>query len=96
VGSPSFLRPHLPSQIVGTSKSFLHQTHITLSATMAEPNGEEAVRSRAQQPVLARHRTKEQVEQNKKTQQSPGFFPMGYKEGFSQWVSHDKTAFMNH
>ncbi|KAL9062916.1 MAG: hypothetical protein Q9157_008544 [Trypethelium eluteriae] len=61
---------------------------------MAEAGGDDDIRSRRQQPMLARHRTKEQVEQQKKPVQQGGYFPMGYKEGFSQWKppTHTKTG----
>jgi cardiolipin-specific phospholipase len=52
-------------------------------------SGSDDVRSRSQQPMLASQRAKKQTETPTKdngTGRFSQFFPLGYKEGFSQWV----------
>ncbi|KAI9663163.1 MAG: hypothetical protein M1821_008211 [Bathelium mastoideum] len=63
---------------------------------MAEADGDDSIRSRGQQPMLARHRAKQQAEQGKKPAQQTGYFPMGYKEGFSQWWAGLSPASTEH
>lgn len=51
---------------------------------------DESVRTRTQQSPLASQRAKQQASaaaEASRTGRSPGYFPLGYKEGFSQWVS---------
>jgi hypothetical protein len=60
-------------------------------STMSSGSGStEDVRSRGQQPVLASQRAKEQSRNDPNQGNRGGFsyFPLGYKEGFSQWVGN--------
>ncbi|KAI9695707.1 MAG: hypothetical protein M1820_008470 [Bogoriella megaspora] len=66
---------------------------------MAQPtdaSGDDAVRSRGQQPMLARQRAKQQAKEEDRPAQRSGWFPMGYKEGFSQWWQGLTPAMTEH
>ena len=57
-------------------------------STAAANSNDDDLRSRSQQPVLASQRAKANgtpTEANR-TARFSGYFPLGYKEGFSQWV----------
>ena len=60
-----------------------------MSATTADSNNNDELRNKGQQSPLASQRAK--AENNDAKDESPakrfGYFPVGYKEGFSQWVS---------
>ena len=55
----------------------------------AASGGDDDYRSRAQQSPLASQRAKKAntpTEANRTGRISAGYFPLGYKEGFNQWV----------
>ena len=53
----------------------------------------EEQRSRQQQPMLASQRAKlEQAPRDTRSGRISAYFPLGYKEGFSQWVSGPAAA----
>ena len=51
----------------------------------AASSGDDDFKSKSQQSPLASQRAKEGG-QAKRTGRFTGYFPLGYKEGFSQWV----------
>ena len=60
-----------------------------MAATATDSGGDESLRSKTQQSPLASQRAKTSntpTEANRKGRMST-YFPLGYKEGFSQWVS---------
>lgn len=65
---------------------------------MSQPNmadSDSEVASRSQQSPLASRRQKE-ADPSKRQSRFSGFFPMGYKEGFSQWWSAPAAADAEH
>jgi len=52
---------------------------------MSATGQDEDASKRNQQPMLARHRAKEAGQEGTQTPKS-GYFPLGMKEGFNQWV----------
>ena len=61
-----------------------------MAAAATDPSGDNNLHSRTQQSPLASQRAKTSsntpTEANRKGRMST-YFPLGYKEGFSQWVS---------
>ena len=60
--------------------------NFTMAATESDPE----THQHKQQPMLARHRQQQQDSTSTDgapAAPKPGFFPLGYKEGWSQWVS---------
>ena len=60
-----------------------------MSAATANSGGDDELRSRSQQSPLASQRAKNAktpTEANR-TGRFGGYFPLGYKEAYSQWVS---------
>ena len=53
---------------------------------MASSDAEAEVRNRGQQPMLASQRAKDTPSEATRTAGKTGYFPLGYKEGFNQWV----------
>lgn len=77
-------RTHLFIQIYCKSEV----RYSTMSATTANAGGDDEIRPRSQQSPLASQRAKEgdtPTDANK-TGKSGGYFPLGYKEAYSQWV----------
>ncbi|KAL9130541.1 MAG: hypothetical protein Q9217_001309 [Psora testacea] len=60
-----------------------------MTATTAEPGGDDTLRNRTQQSPLASQRAKggNTPSEANRTGRMSTYFPLGYKEGFSQWVS---------
>lgn len=58
-------------------------------ALTGDSNGPDEVQARAQQSPLASQRAKQESSSGRNGQaaKAGGFFTLGYKEGFSQWVS---------
>ena len=81
-----FLRPQ------GGKRKGLEATRILTKrdATMATADSDSEVTKQKQQAMLARHRT----EASNATK--PGMFPLGYKEGFSQWWAGLSPAVTEH
>lgn len=52
---------------------------------MVSPNGDEEVPSQGGQPMLASQRAKANGTDSKPKSRMDSFFPLGYKQGFSQW-----------
>ena len=62
-------------------------------ATATANGNDDDLRTRTQQPMLARQRAKQSgtAAEDGLQAKRPGFFPLGYKEGFSQWVANFST-----
>lgn len=89
-----------PSAILrnpGSSLDISRRSNHVMSTASVSGSGDDA-RARKQQPMLARHRSKEQQMSHPTEEQrmgrAGGWFPLGYKDGFSQWVfSHTYATF---
>ena len=62
----------------------------SMSTNTASPSGDDELRSRPQQSMLASQRAKQNSNSTeaRKTGKSGGYFPLSYREAYSQWVSH--------
>lgn len=80
------------SSLVNRSESHLRTTYSTMSASASSDD----VRTRGQQPVLASQRAKLEQQNHptaaNRTGRVAAFFPLGYKEGFTQWVREPINA----
>lgn len=80
-----------PFLIISAPKR-LQRTTVTMSTATANGNDDD-LRARNQQPVLGSQRAKAQAKSTpteaNRTGRVSGYFPLGYKEGFSQWVCVD-------
>ena len=58
-------------------------------STAAASDGNDNLQARGQQSPLASQRAKQSntPSEANRTGRMSGYFPLGYKEGFSQWVS---------
>lgn len=77
------IRPISAQSSAASLKPALQQTYATMAS--AESNSDDNVRGRGQQAMLARHRSREGGSAQPTEAQRRGYFPLGYKEGFSQW-----------
>ena len=59
-----------------------------MSTTTANPGDDDELRSRPQQSMLASQRAKQTSKstETKKAGKFGGYFPLGYKEAYTQWV----------
>jgi hypothetical protein len=76
------------SNLAIRSEGQLRPSYSTMSASTSSASSDD-VRPRGQQPMLASQRAKEQTNASSaasRTSRFTGYFPLGYKEGFSQWV----------
>lgn len=87
--------PLLYPQILRSRAQFVYKTRYT--STMASESlhsSDERIHSRTQQSLLASQREKAAQVPTAPTGNPPrsgAMFPLGYKEGFSQWVRPDST-----
>jgi hypothetical protein len=72
----------------GCFNTSIRQYSTMSASTASSQSGENEIRTRTQQSPLASQRAKEQAEKDGRRRGpfSGNLFPMGYKEGFSQWV----------
>ena len=77
-----------PSTYLGSPFRDLSRLLSTMALT-SDSNGPDEVQARAQQSPLASQRAKQESNSGRNGQaaKAGGFFTLGYKEGFSQWVS---------
>ena len=82
-----------PSPITSPS-----QHRLPAYSTMATTEPSDDVKSQSgQQPMLARHRAKQETEaQGGKPQPKSAYFPLGYKDGLSQWWAGLSPAVTEH
>ena len=68
--------------------------HTAIMSTTTANNGDDEVRSKPQQSPLASQRGKADntSADSAKTGRTGGYFTLGYKEGFSQWVSRESQG----
>ena len=68
--------------------------HTAIMATTTADDGDDEVRSKPQQSPLASQRGKEDntSADSAKSGRTGGYFTLGYKEGFSQWVSRESRG----
>ena len=65
-----------------------------MAATATASGRDDDISTKTQQPMLASQRAKQNraaAEENQ-TAKRGGFFPLGYKEGFSQWVGISRPS----
>ena len=70
------------------------ERHSSAMATASTSGSDDDLRSKSQQSPLASQRAKSQQhpsEANRTGRFSRGYFPLGYKEGFNQWVCFFST-----
>jgi hypothetical protein len=83
---------HLSNLINRSEGQIRPSSYSTMSASASSTSSDD-VPPRGQQPMLASQRAKEQsrapTEANR-TGRFTGYFPLGYKEGFSQWVRENR------
>lgn len=68
--------------------------HYSTMASSAESTDD--VKSSGQKPMLARQRAKDEAEPKGQPPIKPGYFPLGYREGFSQWWTSLAPAVTEH
>ena len=70
--------------------------YLSIMATTT-PGDSDDLRQRKQQPMLASQRAKQSntPTETNRTAKFEGYFPLGYKEGFSQWVSNGISPFLH-
>lgn len=97
IRSTLFVAALLPwSGLVSAQQVPLQPAAIRQHSSMASSEPSEDLRQQTQRPMLARHRQDEAARSAAQSQGKSGYFPLGYKEGFSQWWAGLTPAVTEH